>query len=139
MTEENQITVESLVNAPVKKVWECFTEPQHITKWCQATDDWQAPYAENDVRTGGKFKTRMEAKDGSEGFDFEGTYTNVEDYSKIEYSMSDGRKVKISFMPEDNGTKVSETFEMETMNPREMQQAGWQMILDNFKKYTEHI
>jgi uncharacterized protein YndB with AHSA1/START domain len=135
--EKTAITVEATVNAPVEKVWTCWAEPQHITKWCQASDDWHAPKAENDLRTGGKFSTTMAAKDGSFSFDFGGEYTNVEKHKRIEYTMGDGRKVKIVFTPSGNQTRVTETFEAESENPIEMQRGGWQAILDSFKKYTE--
>jgi uncharacterized protein YndB with AHSA1/START domain len=135
--ERTAITVEATINAPVEKVWANWNEPKHITKWCQASDDWHAPYAENDVKTGGKFKTTMAAKDGSVSFDFEGVYSNVQPNKVIEYAMSDGRKVKITFSSQGDKTKVVETFEAENENPLEMQRAGWQAILDNFKKYTE--
>lgn len=138
MESSNQaITVEATVKAPVKKVWEFWTKPEHITKWCQASDDWHAPYAENDVRVGGKFKTTMAAKDGSMSFDFEGVYINVEEDKLIEYLIADGRKVSISFAAEGNETNVTETFDPEDTNPHEMQKGGWQAILDNFRKYTE--
>jgi uncharacterized protein YndB with AHSA1/START domain len=131
------ITVECTINAPVEKVWEFWSKPEHITKWCNASDDWHAPYADNDLRADGKFKTTMAAKDGSFSFDFGGVYTNVKEYSLIEYTMDDGRKVKVDFIRQDNATRVVETFEPETTNPIEMQQGGWQAILDNFKKYAE--
>ncbi|SEI44888.1 Uncharacterized conserved protein YndB, AHSA1/START domain [Dyadobacter koreensis] len=131
------ITVQSLINAPTKKVWEFWTEPQHITQWTFASDDWHAPYAENDLRIDGKFKTTMAARDGSVSFDFEGIYTDVQTYKLIEYVLGDGRKVSISFESEDNVTKVTETFDPEMENSIELQQSGWQAILDNFKKYTE--
>ncbi|WP_183557519.1 SRPBCC family protein [Mucilaginibacter sp. SP1R1] len=131
------ITVKSIINAPIEKVWECWTNPEHITQWCQASEDWHAPYADNDIRTGGKFKTTMAAKDGSFSFDFEGVYSNVEEHRLIEYSMPDGRKVKISFVSEGDKTEVMETFDPESINSLEMQQGGWQAILDSFKKHTE--
>ncbi|WP_254412457.1 SRPBCC family protein [Dyadobacter diqingensis] len=139
METENKtaITVEATINAPVKMVWEFWTEPEHITQWCQASDDWHAPLAENDLRPDGKFKTRMEAKDGSMGFEFEGIYTDVQTYKLIEYVMADGRKVSITFTFDDSVTHVSETFDPETINPVEMQRGGWQAILDNFKNYSE--
>lgn len=133
----NAITVEATINAPVEKVWKYWNEPQHITKWCAASDDWHAPFAENDLRKDGTFKTTMAAKDGSFSFDFGGVYSNVEKHKLIEYAMSDGRKVKIVFTAEGNKTKVSETFDPENENPIEMQRGGWQAILDNFKKHTE--
>ena len=132
-----KITVEATVNAPIGKVWDCWTNPNHITKWCNASDDWHAPRAENDLRIGGNFSTRMEAKDGSFGFDFGGVYDEVKTNEVIAYTIGDGRKVKIIFSAQGNATKVVETFEAETQNPVEMQRAGWQAILDNFKKYTE--
>ena len=132
------ITVECTVNAPVEKAWKVFSEPEHIKQWCAASDDWHAPAAENDLRTGGSFKTRMEAKDGSYGFDFGGVYNHVSNHETIEYDMADGRHVKVSFEKlDDNKTKVTESFDMENTNPEEMQRSGWQSILDNYKKHTE--
>lgn len=132
------ITVQTTVNAPLEKAWKCWTEPQHITKWCQASDDWHAPYAENDVKVGGKFKTTMAAKDGSFSFDFEGEYTEVDSHKVIKYNMPNGRKVEITFEEEDGKTTIVESFDPESENPEEMQRNGWQSILDNFKKYTEN-
>ncbi|MCD6067596.1 MAG: polyketide cyclase [Bacteroidetes bacterium] len=137
-TNTMAITVEATVNAPVEKVWKFWNEPQHITKWCSPSDDWHAPKAENDLKVGGNFSTRMEAKDGSFGFDFGGVYDEVTTHKVIAYTMSDGRKVKILFTPEGTGTKVTETFDPENINPIEMQKGGWQAILDNFKKYVEN-
>lgn len=131
------ITVATKVKAPMEKVWDCFTNPVHITKWCQASDDWHAPYAENDARTGGKFKTTMAAKDGSMSFDFEGIYSNVQPHKAIEYAIADGRKVKINFANESDGVQITESFDPESQNSHEMQRGGWQAILDNFKKYAE--
>ncbi|TKC07043.1 SRPBCC family protein [Pedobacter frigoris] len=137
--EPTVITVENTINAPVARVWEAWTNPEHITKWSFASDDWHTPYAYNDIRTGGKFKSTMAAKDGSMSFDFEGIYSNVEEHKLIEYAMADGRKVKISFTDQGDSTKVVESFDAENTNPIEMQQGGWQAILDNFKKYTETL
>ena len=131
------ITVESTVKAPIEKIWKYWSEPKHITQWCNASDDWHAPAAENDLRTGGKFKTTMAARDGSVSFDFEGVYTNVQMHKAIEYTIADGRKVQITFSGNGNEIKVTETFDAETVHPLEMQRSGWQSILDNFKKYTE--
>ncbi|HEX9513576.1 MAG TPA: SRPBCC family protein [Puia sp.] len=131
------ITVESTINAPVEKVWKFWTGPEYITKWSNASDDWHTPFAENDLRVGGKFLSRMEAKDGSFGFDFGGVYDEVKTNEIIAYTIGDGRKVVIHFTGEGNKTKVVETFEAEGTNPIEMQRGGWQSILDNFKKYTE--
>lgn len=136
-TGNQTITVETTINAPVEKVWANWTEPQHITQWSFASDDWHAPTAENDLTVGGKFLTRMEAKDGSFGFDFGGVYDEVRTNEFIAYTLGDGRKVAITFISQDNNTKVIETFDPETTNPIEMQQAGWQAFLDNFKKYSE--
>jgi len=133
------ITVQSNINAPIDKVWECWTSPEHITKWCFASPDWYTPYAENDLRTGGKFKSTMAAKDGSMGFDFEGEYTLVNQNKDIQYVMADGRKVEVSFKETSNGVEIIESFDPETINPEEMQRGGWQAILNNFKKYTESL
>ncbi|THU39865.1 polyketide cyclase [Niastella caeni] len=136
-TNVTKITVESNINAPVEKVWAIWSSPEHITKWCTATEEWHTPRAENDLRVGGKFSTRMEAKDGSFGFDFGGVYDDVKTNELIEYTMGDGRKVIVHFTSNGNETKIVETFDAESQNSVEMQQAGWQAILDNFKKYTE--
>ncbi|MBD0378587.1 SRPBCC family protein [Paenibacillus sedimenti] len=135
--EKVTITVETTVHAPVEKVWEHWTEPHHITNWSFASDEWHAPIAENDLRVGGRFFTRMEAKDGSFGFDFGGIYDEIRIYEFISYTLGDGRKVAISFISQENDTKVIEDFEAEATNSIEMQQAGWQAFLDNFKKYCE--
>lgn len=137
---ENQpttITVQNNVKAPVEKVWQLWTLPEHITKWNNASDDWHTPRATNDLRTGGSFTARMEAKDGSFGFDFGGTYDEVKQHEVIAYTMGDGRKVIVTFSPEGDGTKVVETFDAESTHSVEMQRGGWQAILDNFKKYAE--
>ena len=134
---ETKITIEATVNAPVEKVWKYWTGPEHIKKWNSASDDWHTPHAENDLRVGGKFTSRMEAKDGTFGFDFWGIYDQVKENELIEYTMGDGRKVDVIFSPAGNSTKVISTFEAESENPIEMQKGGWQAILNNFKKYTE--
>lgn len=136
-TQKTVITVHVKVNAPVRKVWECWTKPEHITKWNNASDDWHSPYATNDLREGGKFSTRMEAKDKSMGFDFSGVYNTIVKPKLIEYTLDDDRKVKITFSEVDNQVELTESFEAETTNSNELQRAGWQAILDNFKKYTE--
>jgi len=135
--EKTMITVEQIINAPVEKVWDYWTKPEHITKWCNASDDWHTPRAENDVRPGGSFVSRMEAKDGSMGFDFGGVYDDVKNHDYMAYTLGDGPKVKINFSANGNSTKVVESFEAENTHPEEMQRSGWQAILDNFKKYTE--
>jgi len=131
------ITVQTTVNAPADKVWTLFNEPEHITKWAAASDDWHTTKSENDLRKGGKFTSRMEAKDGSFGFDFGGVYDEVRENEYVEYTLGDGRKVTIDFKSDGNGTTIVQTFEPEAENPREMQQGGWQAIFDNFKKYAE--
>jgi uncharacterized protein YndB with AHSA1/START domain len=132
------ITIDALVKAPINKVWELWTSPNHITKWSFASDDWHAPSASNDLKVGGKFTTRMEAKDGSFGFDFWGTYDEIVPNKKIAYTMGDGRKAHISFTETADGVNITEGFEAEDENPVEMQQGGWQMILNNFKKHVEN-
>lgn len=134
-----QITVEAIIPAEQSKVWAAWTMPEHITKWCAASDDWCAPRAENDLRVGGKFMTRMEAKDGSAGFDFNGVYDIVEPENRIEYTMEGGRKVAITFETIDGGCRVVESFDPEDENPLEMQRVGWQSILDNFKRYVSEM
>lgn len=131
------ITVQTTVKLPVESVWELWTEPAHITKWNYASEDWHSPKAENDLRVGGRFETRMEAKDGSFGFDFGGVYDDVIENELISYTMDDGRKAKILFTDKGAETTVTTSFEAEDMNPVEMQQQGWQAISDNFKKYAE--
>jgi uncharacterized protein YndB with AHSA1/START domain len=137
MSAKSPITVQTTVSAPVAKVWDFWTAPEHITKWNSASPDWHTPRATNDLRTGGTFTARMEAKDGSAGFDFGGTYTDVVTHKKISYAMSDGRKVDVLFEAKGDQTHVTETFDPETENSEEMQRAGWQSILDSFKKYAE--
>jgi uncharacterized protein YndB with AHSA1/START domain len=132
-----QITVEATVKAPVDKVWKYWNGPEHITKWCSASPEWHTPSAENDLRVGGKFTSRMEAKDGTVGFDFEGEYTKVKPNELIEYKMSDGRQVRIVFDSKGNETKVIETFDAERENSEDMQREGWQAILNSFKTYSE--
>lgn len=138
-TAKTNITVACIVKAPLETVWNTWTQAQHIMRWNQASDDWHCPAAENDVRPGGKLKWTMAAKDGSVSFDFEGTYTFIEPKQIIEYEIADGRHVKITFRAEGNTTHVTETFEAEGLHSVDMQQAGWQAILDNFKKHTEGL
>lgn len=139
------ITAGTVVRAPIRKVWECWTNPVHIAKWAFASDDWEVPYAENDVRAGGRFTIAMAAKDKSEKFDFTGVYTNVKNHRLIEYDMDDGRYAKVEFeeLPAgrrgftEEGVRITETFEPEKINPEDVQRSGWQAMLDNFKKYVE--
>ncbi|MGG0174777.1 SRPBCC family protein [Gottfriedia acidiceleris] len=137
METTKKVTVETTIQAPVEKVWEFWTEPTHIKKWNSASDDWHTPIAENDLRVGGEFRSRMEAKDGSFGFDFGGIYDEVKKYEVIAYTLGDGRIVKITFKGKEDLTEVIETFDAEETNPVEFQQQGWQAILENFKKYAE--
>ena len=136
-TTKTAITVETTVQAPAAKVWEYWNQPEHIKQWAFASDDWHVPASENDLRTGGKFSTTMAAKDGSFSFDFGGVYTQVKEHKLIEYTLGDERKVSILFSSIGDATKIVETFEAEDTHSVEMQQSGWQAILDNFKKYTE--
>ena len=136
-TTKQSITVEALVKASVEKVWKHWTTPEHIIQWNNASDDWHTPAAENDLREKGKFVFRMEAKDGSLGFDFSGIYDQVKPNELISYTLADGRKVKITFESQGNDTKLTETFAAETENPIEMQRMGWQTIVNNFKKHVE--
>ena len=134
---DKTITVETTVKAPIEKAWQFWTTPEHVTKWNSASDEWHSPSAENDLREGGKFVYRMEAKDGSFGFDFGGVYDKVKENELIEYTLGDGRRVVIKFEPQGNDTKVIETFDAEATHSIEMQQAGWQAIMDNYKKHVE--
>jgi uncharacterized protein YndB with AHSA1/START domain len=136
-TERTKITVETLVHAPLEKVWTYWTEPKHVTQWNAASDDWHCPRGESDLRVGGTFVYRMEAKDGSSGFDFGGTYTDVVPHERIAYVMGDGRRVDVSFKQEGEAVRVTETFDAESENSVEMQKSGWQAILERFKKYVE--
>ncbi len=137
MENSTTITISTTVNAPVSKVWEFWNEPAHIIKWSFASPDWHTPYSENDLTEGSRFKSTMAAKDGSMSFDFEGTYTEIIPNQLIAYTLDDNRKVKIEFTAEGDSTTIVEDFEAEGTNPVEMQQAGWQAILNNFKKYVE--
>jgi len=133
------ITVSIKVKGSLEKVWDHFTKPEHIVHWCFASDDWHSPRAKNDLRAGGKFVTRMEAKDGSFGFDLGGIYTEVILHKGYTYELEDGRKVIVTFEAEDGNVIVQEDFDAENENTHERQQYGWQCILDNFKKYSESV
>ena len=137
MPMSQKITVQTHVNAPIEKIWPCWTEPAHMQEWCSASADWHAPRATNDFREGGTFSIRMEAKDGSFGFDFEGTYKSIKPHESIEYVMSDGRTVVTIFSKSGDGYEVTQTFDAETENSLEQQKGGWQAILDNFKAHVE--
>ncbi len=131
------ITVTTTVSVPTAKAWQVFTVPEYIEQWNFASADWQCPRAENPLEVGKRFNFRMEASDGSVGFDFEGTYTEIVTEKLIAYVLDDGRKVKVEFASVEGGTRVTETFDPETLNPLEMQRAGWQAILDNYKRVAE--
>lgn len=135
--ETNEIKIQSIINAGSKKVWEYYTLPAHITQWNFASPDWCCPNAENDMTIGGKYRARMEAKDGSFGFDFEAIYTQIESGKQFSYALADNRKITVCFEPLDDKTNVIIVFDAENENPLEMQKAGWQAILNNFKSYSE--
>jgi len=139
MSNRHTITIQTTVNAPVEKVWKAFNEPEHIKRWNSASEDWHTTASENDLKAGGRFRSRMEAKDGSFGFDFAGTYNEVKLHETIKYTLEDDRKVSINFksIGNQNQTEITEAFEVEEANPIKMQEEGWQAILNNFKRYTE--
>lgn len=133
----NKITITATIDMDVKKVWDYYTNPEHITKWNFADPSWQCPSASNDMQAGGKYSARMEAKDGSFGFDFEAIYDEIIEGEKFTYTMPDNRQVTVAFNENGDQTEVIVTFDPETQNSLEMQKNGWQAILDNFKKYAE--
>jgi uncharacterized protein YndB with AHSA1/START domain len=135
--EKTNITVEAIINASIEKVWRLWTTPEDICQWNSASADWHTTRAENDLRAGGKFTSRMEAKDGSIGFDFWGIYDEVKTNEQIAYTMGDGRKATVIFTTDGENTKLVETFEAETQNSVELQREGWQAILNSFKNYAE--
>ena len=136
---KNPIEIQTTIEAPIEKIWNTWTEPEHITKWNAASEDWHTTRAENDLRKGGRFSSRMEAKDGSFGFDFGGTYDEVIKHQSIKYTLDDDRKVSIQMRTVGDQIILTEAFEPESENPIEMQRGGWQAILDNFKKYVESL
>ncbi len=136
-SQQIKITVKTDIKIPVEKVWKYWVTPEDIVNWNSASASWHTPYAENDLHIGGSFNYRMEAKDGSSGFDFGGIYTDIVLYKQIKYTLNDDRKVNIIFLSEKGMTKIIETFDAENKNPPEIQRNGWQSILDNFKRYAE--
>lgn len=135
----DKINIDITILAPVEKVWDYYSEPKHIVKWNFAHESWECPSSENDLRVGGKFNNRMEAKDGSFGFDFVGIYDEVVENKLIKYHMEDGRNVEIMFEKiDENTTKVKIIFDPEKQNSVEMQRDGWYAILDFFHKYVEN-
>lgn len=139
MSQRTVITIQTSIHAPIEKVWEFYTSPEHIINWNHASDDWHSPHAENNLQPGGKFSYRMEARDGSAGFDFSGTYTRVEPFRQIDYLLDDNREVRTSFTSKEDMVTVISSFETEDLNSAEMQRTGWQAILDNFRKYSENM
>lgn len=131
------ITIETTVSAPIENVWSAWTRPEHIVRWNFAAQDWQCPRAEVDLIPGGRFKYRMEAKDGSMGFDFEGKFTAIDPNRKIDFVLEDKREVSVGFIESEAGVRVIETFDTENEMTDEQQRQGWQSILDNFKQYVE--
>ena len=139
MPATQPITISTLVNLPIEIVWKVWIKPVHIKNWNNASSDWFTPFVKNSLKVGGKFNYRMEARDGSFGFDFEGTYKKIEIEKLIEYVLADERNVSINFDKEGNSIRVTETFEPEQENSIESQTNGWQSILDNFKSYAEGL
>ncbi len=133
----SKVTIETIISASKDKAWECYNTPKHIMQWNFASPDWQCPRSEIDLRVGGKMKSRMEAKDGSFGFDFEATYDEVKPGQKVSYTMPDGRQVETTFESIGDKTKVKTVFDPENQHPVDFQKAGWQAILDNYRVYTE--
>lgn len=134
------VTVTTLIEAPVKTAWDAFTQPEQIVKWNHASDDWHCPSATNDLRVGGKFGYVMAARDDSVSFEFGGEYTDVQPLQRIEYTLGDGRTVRVEFQASrDHQTRVTETFELEPTHTEEQQRAGWQAILENYRKHAESL
>lgn len=136
--ETTKITIQARISANRQKVWDYYTQASHITKWNFASPDWHCPSASNDMKVGGKYIARMEAKDGSFGFDFEATYSEITENEKFVYIMPDGREVSVSMTDDQQQTNISVCFDAETENPVELQREGWQAILNNFKSYVEN-
>lgn len=132
-----KITVETLARTDLKTAWSAYNTPDDITKWNSPSEDWHSPRSQVDLREGGTFNTRMEAKDGSMGFDFEGTFTRVVPQKTVEYRMGDGREVTVNFEEAPGGVRIRVVFDAESENPAEFQQQGWQAILDSFARYAE--
>jgi uncharacterized protein YndB with AHSA1/START domain len=132
-----KIQIESTVNNTIDKVWDCWTNPEHIVNWNFASDDWHCPNATNDLKVGGKFSSTMAAKDGSFSFEFAGIYDEIIHHQYIKYTMEDGRQVETTFKVENNSVLITSIFDAEEINSADIQKSGWQAILNNFKKYTE--
>jgi uncharacterized protein YndB with AHSA1/START domain len=138
MKSSYKLVVETTINAPVKKVWQCWTEPEHIMQWNNASADWHTTKAENNLKAGGNFLSRMEAKDGSFGFDFTGTHSEIKKHERIASIMGDGREMTVYFYEKGKKTWLVECFEIEMENTKDLQYGGWQAILNNFKKHVEN-
>jgi len=138
MIENEKITVQTTVAVDLEKAWDAYTRPEHITQWNFADPSWHCPQAINDLRVGGRYHARMEAKDGSYGFDFEAVYTDVQPGIQFTYEFG-GRRATVLFQTHDNLTEVSVVFDPETENALELQRNGWQAILDNYRKHTESL
>lgn len=136
--EREKIKVEVFIRKPREEVWECFTNPLHIVNWNFASDDWHCPFAENELKTGGRFRYTMSSKDGKFSFDFTGKFIEINLGKFIAYELDDGRQVQIFFDQSHKGTLVTEIFEAENIYPVELQREGWQSILNNFKIYVEN-
>lgn len=132
------IIVQTKIQAPIAIIWDLWTKPEHIIQWNAASEDWHTPYAENDLKVGGKFKSTMASKDGTMSFDFVGTYDVILDKKLIAYTIEDGRSVMIVFDELEDGFEVREYFEPESVHPEELQYQGWLSILENFKRYVEN-
>lgn len=137
MASEGKIEIETKINAKIDQVWEYWTQPEHITQWNKASEDWLCPNAENDLKEGGKFKYRMESEDGKVGFDFAGTYKEVKEKEKLTYELEDGRSAEVTFSENDGTVMIKETLDTENQNPVDQQEQGWKSILESFKSYTE--
>lgn len=137
MNENKTITLETMVLTTLEKAWETWIQPQHVTQWNFASPDWHCPSAQTDLRVGGKFSSRMEARDGSFGFDFWGIYDEIIPQKLLRITMGDGRKMEVHFETLNGKVKVTERFEIEDLNSAEMQREGWQAILNNYKAYAE--
>jgi uncharacterized protein YndB with AHSA1/START domain len=133
------ITIEVLIDAPLASVWKQFISPEAVEQWNHASDDWHTPHAINDFQVGGSFNYRMEAKDGSFGFNLIGVYDQIEEHQSMVYFLEDGRSVNVSFEAIGDQTNVVEVFEPEIVNPIELQRQGWQQILTNFKLFVENL
>lgn len=136
----NQVTVQTEVNQPIEQVWDLFTNPKHIINWNFAHESWECPSASNDLQVGGQLQSRMQAKDGSFGFDLIGIYDEIKEQQSLKYHLEDGRNVEVIFENlSGDKTRITENFDPENQNPVDLQKDGWQAILNNFKTYSESL